>query len=57
MQVTLTERETELLHDFLADSLPTLRWETARTEQHEMRHALLELQDLVERLLSQLVVH
>jgi hypothetical protein len=54
MQVTLTERETELLHDFLADTLPTLRWETARTEQHEMRHALLELQDLVERLLNQL---
>jgi hypothetical protein len=54
MQLTLTEREAELLQGLLHDTLRSLELETARTERHEMRHLLLERQDLIERLLSQL---
>ena len=43
-----------LLRDLLADYLPSLRREVARTEQRTMRHALAERQDLAERLLEQL---
>jgi hypothetical protein len=52
--LTLTEHENDLLRAFLRDSLPTLQREVARTEQHELRHALVERQDLIERLLDQL---
>jgi hypothetical protein len=54
MQVTLTDHETELLHDLLHDYLPDLKREVARTEQRELRHLYAERQDLVERLLGQL---
>ena len=55
MQLNLTDRESELLRQLLHDYLPTLQWEVARTEQHEMRHELVERQGVVELLLAQLV--
>jgi hypothetical protein len=54
MHLTLTDHETDLLRGLLEDYLPALQREAARTEQHEVRHLLIERQDLVERLLGQL---
>ena len=54
MQLVLSETETVLLRDLLADYLPALQREVARTEQHELRHQLVLRQDLVEQLLEQL---
>jgi hypothetical protein len=54
MQLNLSDTETVLLRDLLADYLPALRREVARTEQHELRHLLVQRQDLVERVLDQL---
>jgi hypothetical protein len=54
MQLVLSDAETVLLRDLLADYLPALRREVARTEQHELRHHLVQRQDLVEWLLEQL---
>lgn len=54
MQLVLSDAETVLLRDLLADYLPALRREVARTEQHELRHQLVQRQDLVEWLLEQL---
>jgi hypothetical protein len=54
MQLLLSDDETVLLRDLLADYLPALARETARTEQHELRHLMVQRQDLVERLLEQL---
>jgi len=54
MQLVLSEAETVLLRDLLADYLPALEREVARTEQHELRHHLVQRQNLVEWLLQQL---
>lgn len=54
MQLTLTETETEILRDLLLAYLPELEREVARTERHSLRHALVQRQELVERLLDQL---
>jgi hypothetical protein len=54
MQLDLTERETTVLRELLRDYLPALEREVARTEQHELRHELVERQNLVERLIAQL---
>jgi hypothetical protein len=54
MQLLLSDDETILLRDLLADYLPALVRETARTEKHELRHLMVQRQDLVERLLEQL---
>jgi hypothetical protein len=54
MQLTLTEHEAELLRDLLQDYLPALRREVAATDQRELRHALVERQNLVERLLDRI---
>jgi hypothetical protein len=54
MQVLLTDGEAVLLRELLADYLPALRREVARTEQHDLRHLMVQRQDLVERLLQQL---
>ena len=54
MQLLLSDDETDLLRDLLADYLPALRREVARTEQHDFRHLMVQRQDLVERLLEQL---
>jgi len=54
MQLTLTNREVDILSGLLQDYLPDLKREVARTEQHELRHLLVERQELGERLLAQL---
>jgi hypothetical protein len=54
MQLVLSDAETVLLRGLLADYLPALRREVARTEQHELRHLMVQRQDLVERVLEQL---
>ena len=55
MQIALTDREVEILHGLLSDYLPYLKREVARTEQHELRHLLVERQELVERMLAQVM--
>jgi hypothetical protein len=54
MQLLLSDDESVLLRDLLADYLPALRREVARTEQHELRHLMVQRQDLVEQILDQL---
>lgn len=54
MQLQLSAEETTLLRDLLNDHLPALRREVARTEQHELRHLLVQRLDLVERIVEQL---
>jgi hypothetical protein len=54
MPFVLSDEETVILRDLLADYLPSLKREVARTEQHDLRHLLVQRQDLVERLLEQL---
>lgn len=54
MQFNLNEHDAHLLHDLLADYLPELRMEVARTERREYRHRLVDRLDLVERLLEEL---
>ena len=54
MQILLSDEETDLLRELLADYLPALKREVARTEQHDLRHLMVQRQDLVERLLEQL---
>ena len=54
MHLILSDDDTILLRDLLADYLPALRREVARTEQHELRHLMVRRQDLVERVLAQL---
>jgi hypothetical protein len=54
MQLILSQDETTILRDLLADYLPALRREVARTEKHDLRHLMVQRQDLVERLLDQL---
>jgi hypothetical protein len=54
MQLILSDDDTALLRDLLADYLPALRREVARTERHELRHIMVLRQDLVERVLEQL---
>ncbi len=54
MQLTLSEHDSDLLHGLLRDYLPELRREVARTERHDLRHLLVERQELAERLLEQL---
>lgn len=54
MQLALTDQEAETLRDLLEAYLPELRREVARTERHSLRHALVQRQELAERLLEQL---
>ncbi len=54
MRQVLSDTETVLLRDLLADYLPALKREVARTKQHELRHLMVQRQDLVERVLEQL---
>jgi hypothetical protein len=54
MQLTLSSEEAVLLRDLLADYLPALRREAARTEQHDLRHLMVQRQELVERLVDEL---
>jgi len=54
MQLVLSDAETVLLRDLLANYLPALRREVARTEQHDLRHLMVQRQDLVEQIVEQL---
>jgi hypothetical protein len=54
MQLILSDDDTAVLRDLLADYLPALRREVARTERHELRHVMVQRQELVERVLEQL---
>lgn len=54
MQLILSDDDSALLRDLLADYLPALRREVARTEQHELRHLMVQRQELLERVLAQL---
>jgi hypothetical protein len=54
MQLILSDDDTAVLRDLLADYLPALKREVARTEQHELRHLMVLRQELVERMLEQL---
>jgi FMN-dependent NADH-azoreductase len=54
MQLVLSTEETVILRDLLSSYLPELQREVARTEQHALRHALVQRQELAERLLEQL---
>jgi hypothetical protein len=56
MQLILSDDDSTLLRDLLADYLPALRREVARTEQHELRHLMVQREELVERVLAQLGV-
>lgn len=50
----LTSEEARDLRDLLADYLPQLRLETARTEVRSLHRAMLERQALCERVLARL---
>jgi hypothetical protein len=54
MQLNLSPDEAVVLRDLLADYLPALRREVARTEQHDLRHLMVQREDLVERLVEEL---
>jgi hypothetical protein len=54
MQLDLIESEAEILRDLLLAYLPELEREVARTDRHSLRHALVQRQELAERLLEQL---
>ena len=54
MQLILSDDDTALLRGLLTDYLPALKREVARTEQREMRHLMVQRQELVERVLEQL---
>jgi len=54
MILELTGHEAELLRELLAGYLPDLKREVARTEKRELRHPMVERQELVERLLERL---
>jgi hypothetical protein len=54
MQLTLSSDEAVVLRDLLADYLPALRREAARTEQHDLRHLMVQREDLVERIVEEL---
>ena len=50
----LTHDEARELRELLADYLPQLRMETARTEVRSLHHAMLRRQELCERVLARL---
>jgi hypothetical protein len=54
MRIDLTDDEARTLGAMLRDYLPSLRFEVARTDQHDFRHELLKRQDVCERLLESL---
>ncbi|MGE5175117.1 MAG: hypothetical protein ACM3JJ_01975 [Hyphomicrobiales bacterium] len=53
MQLELTEHDSQVLRQLLRDYLPSLEREAARTEDRDLRHDLVERQNLIERLLEQ----
>jgi hypothetical protein len=53
MQLTLSDRDVDVLYGLLRDYLPDLMREVARTDRHDLRRLLRERQELAERLLEQ----
>jgi hypothetical protein len=54
MILDLTQDDVRLLRELLEDYLPQLRLESARTETRELRHGMVQREELCERLLVQL---
>lgn len=54
MELTLSPADAHILRDFLSDYLQEVRFEAARTEARELRHTMVQRQELLERLLVQL---
>jgi len=54
MDLTLSDEDVETLRGLLQDYLPELKFEVARSDRHEIRHALVTRQTLCERLIDQL---
>lgn len=54
MDLELSDADARILRDILADYLPGLRVEAARTEGRAMRHLIVERQETCERVLSTL---
>jgi hypothetical protein len=54
MTIQLTDEESRILRDLLHDYLPVLEREVARTEAKDFRHLLIQRQELVEHLLTEL---
>lgn len=54
MHLTLTDEETAILRELLADYLPALKRQVAATDQTELRHHLAQRQELLERVLEHL---
>jgi hypothetical protein len=52
MNIALDDDEAQTLHALLSDYLSGLRFEIARTDERELRHALIKRQELCERLLA-----
>jgi len=55
MTLILTDDEVRTLRGLLHDYLPGLKFEAARSEGREIRHALIQRQTLCERLLDELI--
>ena len=56
MDVTLSDDEAQTLLGFLQDSLPGLKFETARTHGSDLLHVLRKRLTLCERLIGELSV-
>jgi hypothetical protein len=54
MVLTLNQNDADLLRGLLEDHLPEIKREAARTDRHELRHLLVQRQELMERLLTEL---
>jgi hypothetical protein len=54
MNLQLNNDEVQVLREMLHDYLPGLRFEVARTDAPEIRHALVIRQTLCERLFDEL---
>ena len=54
MEIVLSDDEAVVLRGLLSDYLPELRREAARTEQRELRHLMVQREELVERVIEQL---
>jgi hypothetical protein len=57
MRLDLSEQDARRLSDVLDDQLLQLRREAARTEARDLRHELVQRQELCERLLAALTAH
>jgi len=55
MNLTLSDEEARTLQKMLHDYLPGLKFEVARSDAREIRHALVLRQTLCERLLDELI--